>query len=149
MMSKIIGDDTLWPLGLMIAQGEQSLDHHQQMIEIWDNWFERAEKFHILRVYRDTDSLKKVPGVAKASKSWLRAGAKEKMKLFVSSMLIVVPPDSFEKVQHLSIEKVFHVPGGIFPSVAEAVHQLDRNGGLFPHTLEEIDLLLSQDHVER
>lgn len=148
-MSKIIGNDIFWPLGLMIAHGEQSLDHHKQMIEIWDDWFERAEKFHVLRVYQDADSLKKVPGVAKASKLWLRAGAKEKIKLFVSSMLIVVPPDSFENVQHLSIEKVFHVPGGIFSSVADAVNQLDKNGGLFPHTLEEIDLLLSQDHIER
>lgn len=120
-MSRITSDDSLWPLGILMLEGAQSLEQHEQMMAIWDGWFARGERFIPLRVHLDEGALDQAPGVARVTKQWLKAGAAENMRRLVTAMVIVVPPSRFDAMKHRSIEKVFGVPGGIFPSLYQAL----------------------------
>ena len=123
-MSRIASDDSLWPLGILMLEGAQSLEQHEQMLAIWDNWFARGERFIPLRVHLGESALDQAPGVARVTKQWLKAGAAENMRRLVSAMVIVVPPSRFEAMRQLSVETVFGVPGGIFATVDDALEWL-------------------------
>jgi hypothetical protein len=114
-------DDRLWPLGIFIAEGLQTLPRHMQMLESWDAWLKRGEPFVALRIYRDEASLDHVEGVAKATKEWLRGGADTLLRAHVAAMINVVPPSAYERMKHMSVEAVFGVPGGIFADAASAL----------------------------
>lgn len=121
VMSRIASDDSLWPLGILMLEGAQSLEQHEKMLAIWDGWFARGERFIPLRVHLDDSALDQAPGVARVTKQWLKAGAAENMRRLVTAMVIVVPPSRFDAMKHHSIEKVFGVPGGVFPGLHQAL----------------------------
>lgn len=120
-MSRIVSDTSLWPLGILMLEGGQSLAQHEQMLAKWDEWFARGERFIPLRVHLDDDALDQAPGVARVTKKWLTSGAAENMRRLVTAMVIVVPPSRFDAMSHVSVEKVFGVPGGIFKDLQEAL----------------------------
>ncbi|WP_323797372.1 hypothetical protein [Nisaea sp.] len=132
--SRIASDDSLWPLGILMLEGAQSLEQHEQMLAIWDGWFARGECFIPLRVHLDDSALDQAPGVARATKQWLKAGAAENMRRLVTAMVMVVPPSRFETMTHLSVETVFRVPGGIFPCLDEALDWVGKSDNLSAET---------------
>lgn len=109
-----------WPLALVVARGEPTLEQHFESLAAWDEWFSRAEPFRVIRVYCDNASLHHAKGAAQATQEWLNAGAAEKMRELVQSMLIVVPPDRHGSMAKMSVQKAFGVPGGLFPSLEAA-----------------------------
>jgi hypothetical protein len=80
-----------------------------------------------LRLHRDEASLDHVEGVARVTKRWLRGGADALIRRHVAAMINIVPPGSYERMKHLSVEAVFGVPGGIFPSVSASLEWLSAN----------------------
>ncbi|MEO9901885.1 hypothetical protein [Nisaea sp.] len=123
-MSRIASDNTLWPLGILMQDGTQSPEQHDQMLDIWNAWFARDERFISLRIYLDESSLDQVPGVGRVTKQWLKAGAAEDMRRLVSCMAITVPPSSFDVMNRQSVEKAFGIPGGVFPNLDGALDWL-------------------------
>lgn len=119
-MAQFHAVSTLWPLCLTIAEGRQSPAHHDEMLAAWDDWFARRERFFALRIYLDEAALEQVPGTARTTKKWLNGGAAENMKRFTAAMAIVVPGNSHMPEKRPSVEKVFGIPGGIFPGLDEA-----------------------------
>lgn len=113
-------DGQFWPVGLFTAQGPQSLDMHRQMLAAWDEWLACKAPFIALRVYEDHASLDIADGVAKLTKAWLQGGAADAIRAQVSAMLIVVPPEDYERMKAMSVEAAFGVPGGVFPGLREA-----------------------------
>lgn len=109
-----------WPLALVVARGEPTLEQHFESLVAWDEWFSRAEPFRVIRVYCDNASLYHAKGAAQATQEWLKSGAAEKMRELVQSMLIVVPPDRHGSMAKMSVQKAFGVPGGLFPSLEAA-----------------------------
>ncbi|WP_420548733.1 hypothetical protein [Curvivirga sp.] len=144
-MSRILGIDELWPTCIVIVEGKQSLEQHIQMIKIWDDWLGKKEAFHILRYYHDAHSLEQTPGVAKATKSWLRAGAQDKIKEYISSMQIVVPLESYDNVKQLSVERVFSVSGGIYASLDEAIKMIYTHDPSPSHLPEDVLSLIASE----
>lgn len=130
-MPQFLADHALWPLCLTLAEGRQSADHHRQMLEAWDGWFARGQPFFALRIYLDAAALEQIPGSGATTKQWLGAGAAENMKRLTAAMAIAVPPDSYDPASRPSVEKVFGIPGGIFPGPDEALRWLSRIEG-FP-----------------
>lgn len=120
-MSRIASDDSLWPLSILMLEGSQSLEQHDQMLDIWNAWFARNEQFISLRIYLDESSLDQVPGVGHVTKQWLKTGAAENMRRLVSCMAIAVPPSRFEAMNRQSVEKAFGIPGGVFPNLDDAL----------------------------
>jgi hypothetical protein len=120
MVSHFIADAQLWPVGLFIAKGPQSLDMHQQMLSAWDEWLARRSPFIALRIYLDHASLETAEGVGKLTKTWLQGGAAEAIRSYVSAMLIAVPPEDHGRMKAMSVEAAFGVPGGVFADLADA-----------------------------
>jgi hypothetical protein len=140
-------DDQLWPLGIFIASGEQTLPDHIRMLATWDEWLARGEPFVALRLHRDEASLDHVEGVARMTKQWLRAGADALIRGHVAAMINIVPPGSYERMKHLSVEAVFGVPGGIFPSTSEGLQWLSANVPML--NLDEMSIASIGERLER
>ena len=109
-----------WPVALTVVHGEATLQEHLDSLASWDQWFSSAEPFHVIRVYLDGGSLAHPDGAAQATQRWMSEGAAENMHQLVQSMLIVVPPDQYERMKKMSVRKAFGIPGGLFPSLEEA-----------------------------
>ncbi|WP_339850863.1 hypothetical protein [uncultured Nisaea sp.] len=146
-MSRIASDDSLWPLGILMLEGAQSLQQHEQMLSIWDDWFARGERFVPLRVHLDESALDQAPGVARVTKQWLKAGAAENMRRLVSAMVIVVPPSRFEAMRQLSVETVFGVPGGIFATVDDALEWAEAADHLTAETVTAAQNIVNPFHT--
>ncbi|MEJ8474537.1 hypothetical protein [Roseibium algae] len=129
-MARVVCDHSLWPLGLMMVEGRQTLEQHMHMLEIWDDWFARKERFIPLRVYADGAALEQVAGVSKATKQWLKNGAGEAMKELVSAMAIVMPASYFDAQKNVSVEAVFGVPGCIYSSLDQTLAWLGEHHDL-------------------
>lgn len=114
-----------WPVALTVAHGEATLEQHMCSLASWDNWFCKGEPFHVIRVYLDEASLRHPEGAAQATQRWMAAGAAEKMRELVQSMLIVVPPNQYERMKKMSVRKAFDIPGGLFASLEAAYAWLD------------------------
>ena len=119
-MSLLQHDSQFWPLALTLNRGEATLAQHLGSLANWDAWFARAEPFHVIRVYLDADSLKHPAGAGPATQRWMQEGAAEQMRLWVQSMVIVVPPESYERMKKMSVNKAFGIPGALFPSLEAA-----------------------------
>lgn len=124
MASTFVMDDSSWPLCLMVAEGHQHLALHSKMLSAWDCCFARKERFVVLRVYLDCEALDHAPGIAKATKEWLKSGAQAQIRDWVSAMAIVVPPARYEKMKKMNVQAVFQVPGSIFQSSGDALDWL-------------------------
>lgn len=83
------------PVCIVMLEGKQFFEQHMQMVAIWDGWFSRGERFHMLRLFVDSDALEHPTGAVKATKKWLKDGASEKMRELVAGIAIVVPPSSY------------------------------------------------------
>lgn len=127
MSGRFFSDDRLWPVVVQVSKGPQDLALHESMLAAWDACFARAEPIVMLRVYRDLDSLEHQPKIAKATKAWMQAGAAAAIRRYVAAMPIVVPAASHDKMGALNVERVFGVPGGIFPELAAACAWLRQN----------------------
>lgn len=109
-----------WPLALTVMSGEATLDEHLESLEAWDHWFSKAQPFHVIRMYLDEGSLRHPEGAAQATQRWMKEGAAENMRALVQSMLIVVPPSQYERMQKMSVRKAFGITGGLFHSLDDA-----------------------------
>lgn len=119
-MSLLKHESRYWPLALTIVSGEATLDEHLESLEAWNYWFAKAQPFHVIRVYLDDSSLRHPDGAAQATQRWMSEGAADNMRALVQSMLIVVPPHQYERMQKMSVRKAFGIPGGLFPSLDAA-----------------------------
>ena len=119
-MSLLQHDSQFWPVALTLNRGEASLAQHLDSLASWDAWFARGEPFHVIRVYLDAESLKHPTGAGPATQRWMQEGAAEQMRNWVQSMLIVVPPESYERMTKMSVRKAFGISGGLFPSLEAA-----------------------------
>lgn len=106
--------DLDWPLVRFEFAGPQSPADHQQSLLDWNRCFDRQQKFVALRVFQDEASLRHPEGAARQTKAWLQAGAAEAIKGSVLAMLNLVPASAYPAMQHLSVEAVFGVAGGVF-----------------------------------
>ncbi|KAA1157481.1 hypothetical protein EU508_17300 [Pseudoalteromonas fuliginea] len=119
-MTTIKYDSSLWPLAVTVAKGECTLAMHLDSLISWDRWFDRAEAFIVVRVYTDEASLQHPKGAGPATQEWLKNGAAEKMQQLVQAMLIVVPDKQYQKLQNMSVQKAFGIPGAVFKSLDDA-----------------------------
>lgn len=124
-MGYLIHDNKHWPLALTIAQEKLTFEQHLASLEGWDTWFEKNEPFHVIRLYVDKASLEQASGVGKATLEWMSKGADTKFRTLVKSMMIVVPPDQYPRMKKMDVTAVFGIPGGIFPSIEDALDWLD------------------------
>ena len=113
-------DNSLWPLAVTVAQGECTLEMHLNSLQAWDDWFNKAEPFVVIRVYNDEASLQHPKGAGPATQKWLKEGAAEQMQQHVQAMLIVVPEQQFERMQKMSVQKAFGIPGAVVASLDDA-----------------------------
>lgn len=121
-------DDSLWPLCVTTAGGTLNLDQHLAMLATWDRWFERNAAFIVFRRHLDAAALGHAPGVAKATKNWLKGGAATQIVRHVRAICILIPATETADIgTKPSVETVFGVPGGIFPDIAPCVDWLDQN----------------------
>jgi hypothetical protein len=125
-------DDTHWPLCILILEGKQSLGQHMDILDVWNGWFARRERFISLRVHLDDDALDHAPGTGRASTEWLKAGAGKSIRELVAAMAIVTPPSSLHRFQHLSVQAVFGVPGTICSDVDNALRWVAGSVTLIP-----------------
>ncbi|CAM3831048.1 MULTISPECIES: hypothetical protein [Pseudoalteromonas] len=113
-------DNSLWPLAITVARGECTLEMHLNSLQAWDIWFKKAEPFVVVRVYSDEESLQHPKGAGPATQKWLKEGAAEQMQQHVQAMLIVVPEQQFERMQKMSVQKAFGIPGAVVKSLDDA-----------------------------
>lgn len=135
-MSNLRSDESCWPLAILVLEGEQSLEQHLELLAIWDRWFARGERFVSLRLYLDASSLDHVPGTARATKAWMKDGADARIRETVSAMVMVIPPERYDAMKHLSVEAVFGVPGSICASADDAFDWIALSAGLEPTKVE-------------
>lgn len=112
-------DLTHWPLVLSTAHGAMSLEEQLDFLSDWTAWLDRGEAFATLRVFTDSDALKRPDGGAKEAKAWLQSNG-ERIKQLVIGMATVVPPAALEDVSRMNAEKLFGVPAQMFDEVNEA-----------------------------
>lgn len=124
-MIKLKHDSAHWPVALIVAQGELSLQQHLHSLTLWDSWFSRQEPFHVIRIFLDQASLRQAKGVGQATQAWLKQSAAAHIRELVMSMLIVVPKDQYADLQKMSVRKAFDVPGGVFSSLDKAFAWLE------------------------
>lgn len=113
-------DSSLWPLAVTVARGGCTLEMHLNSLHAWDEWFNKAEPFVVIRVYNDEASLQHPKGAGPATQKWLKEGASEQMQQHVQAMLIVVPEQQFERMQRMSVQKAFGIPGAVVKSLDDA-----------------------------
>ena len=131
-MSFLIHENKHWPLALTVARGRPTFDQHMASIKRWDEWFANATPFHVIRFFDDAASIQHPPGAATATKEWLAAGASVQFRTLLKSMLIVVPPQQYLRMQRMSVRKAFGIPGQLFES-------LDHAFGWFENPPEPLD----------
>ena len=124
-MSFLIHENKHWPLALTVARGRPSLRQHRASIKCWDAWFASARPFHVIRFFADADSIQHPPGAAKATKDWLAAGAASQFRALLKSMLIIVPPEQYPRMQKMSVRKAFGIPGQLCASLDEAFRWIE------------------------
>lgn len=112
-------DLTHWPLVLSAADGTTSLEEQLHFFSEWTTWLDRGETFATLRVFTDTDALKRPEGGAKEAKVWLQSNG-ERIKQLVIGMATVVPSSTLEEMRRMNVEKLFGVPAQIFDDANEA-----------------------------
>ncbi|WP_267553367.1 hypothetical protein [Rhizobium rhizogenes] len=112
-------DLTHWPLVLSAAQGSMSLKEQLDFLSDWTEWLDRGETFSTLRVFTDSEALKRPDGGAKEAKVWLQSNG-ERIKQLVIGMATVVPPAALEEMSRMNAERLFGVPAQIFDDVNEA-----------------------------
>lgn len=126
-MSFLVLEDKHWPLAIAVAQGKLTLQQHLDCLTAWDKWFALDKPFHVIRFYEDVAALEQDKGVGKATQAWMSAGAAEQFRTHIKSMLIIVPPEEFPRVEKMSVRKVFGIAGGIFPSINAAIAWLEQD----------------------
>jgi len=108
-----------WPLVLSAAHGAMSLEEQLDFFSEWTAWLDRGEAFSTLRVFTDSDGLKRPDGGAKEAKAWLQSNG-ERIRQLVIGIATVVPPAALEEVSRMNAEKLFGVPAQMFDDANEA-----------------------------
>lgn len=125
-MSILQHESKCWPVALTVACGEPTLDQHMASLQSWNHWFARAEPFHVIRVFLDDASIHHSREIGNATREWMKTGADKQIQDLVQSMLIVVPLEQYSRMQKMSVNKIFGIPGGLFPSLNDAFAWLER-----------------------
>ncbi|MBU2892319.1 hypothetical protein KO495_03155 [Colwellia sp. D2M02] len=115
------------PVIIFEFTGQQTLVEHSKSLLLWDNLLSQKSELIVLRIFTDNAALIHPKGAGKVTNRWLESGAKQAIQQQVLAMINIVPEQAYKKMQHMSVEKVFGVPGGIFKSKGEALHWLDNN----------------------
>lgn len=109
-----------WPLVVSVSAGAPTLADTQDFSLAWDDWLARGQAFASLRVFTDAASLTHPPGAAQHVKQWFgRQG--QAIREQVMGMASVVPPEEFERVSRMNVEKLFGVPAAIFADLPSAL----------------------------
>lgn len=130
-MSLLIHENKHSPLALVIAQGKPSIEQHIASLKSWDNWFNNNKPFHVIRFFKDSDSLEIPNGAGKMTQTWMAEGADMKFRSLVKSMCIVVPKHKYNKMKKMNINKVFGIPGGIFSSINDVFEWFNEQPSTF------------------
>lgn len=109
-----------WPLVISVSSGLQTLEDMQVFTEDWNSWLDRGEPFASLRVFADADALVHPEGSAQSAKQWLQARGAD-IRRHMMGMASVVPPDQYEKIRKMNVEKLFGVPADTFARTDEAI----------------------------
>lgn len=109
-----------WPLVISISEGLQTLDGMQAFTDEWNRWLDRGELFVSLRVFADADALVHPEGGALRAKQWLQERGADVRRLTMG-MASVVPPEHFERMRKMNVEKLFGVPAGTFAAHDDAL----------------------------
>jgi len=112
---------------LLEFSGEQSLEDHKRVIEQWDIKLLQEQPFIAIRIYHDAQSLIVSKSIGKLTRSWLKEFGANKIRDNVSAMINIVPDTSYDAMKHMSVEKIFQVPGGIFKHTDDAIAWLQSN----------------------
>lgn len=113
-------DLSCWPLVLSFSQGAPSLDDLQQYSLAWTEWFERGERFAVLRLLLDRSAQEHPPGGALARKNWLSSHG-DRLKAQVVGLATVVPADGLAQMNKIKADRLFGVPAQAFGGVSEAL----------------------------
>lgn len=70
-------------------------------------------------VFADADALVHPEGSAQSAKQWLQARGAD-IRRHMMGMASVVPPDQYEKIRKMNVEKLFGVPADTFARTDEA-----------------------------
>ncbi|MFS2054066.1 hypothetical protein ACEN8K_35100, partial [Variovorax sp. CT11-76] len=111
-----------WPLVISVSSGLQTLEDMQVFTEDWNRWLDRGEPFASLRVFADADALVHPEGSAQSAKQWLQARGAD-IRRHMMGMASVVPPDQYEKIRKMNVEKLFGVPAAssVIASIAAPI----------------------------
>ncbi|MPS30610.1 hypothetical protein [Pigmentiphaga sp.] len=109
-----------WPLVVSVSTGAPTLADTQAFSQAWDEWLAREQPFASLRVFADAASLTHPPGAAQHVKQWFGRQAPA-IRDQVMGMANVVPPEEFERVSRMNIEKLFGVPAATFADLPSAL----------------------------
>lgn len=71
----LIHENSCWPIGLTLAQGSATLEQHLSSLQSWNEWFERREPFHVVRIYLDGESIQHSREIGKVTQQWMKEGA--------------------------------------------------------------------------
>ena len=113
-------DLSCWPLVLSFSQGAPSLDDLQQYSFAWTEWFERGERFAVLRILLDHRAQEHPPGGALARKTWLSSHG-DRLKAQVVGLATVAPAEGLEHMNKIKADRLFGVPAQAFGGVNEAL----------------------------
>ena len=113
-----------WPLVLTVAHGPVTRTDYIRLLDDWNRWLDRGERFATLRVFADGDALVHPEGAAQDAKAWLQANA-GRLRAQVVGMATSVPAEHLERMRRMNAEKLFGVPAQVFGDVDAALGFLD------------------------
>ncbi|NLR97627.1 hypothetical protein HGP17_12480 [Rhizobium sp. P38BS-XIX] len=137
-----------WPFVLSAAQGAMSLDEQLDFLSDWTAWLDRGETFATLRVFTDSDALRRPEGSAREAKAWLQSNG-ERIRQLVIGMATVVPSSALEEMSRMNAEKLFGVPAQMFDDVNEATMWLASLSATLGRPMEMGNVLRSMNAMCR
>ncbi|MCO6184840.1 hypothetical protein [Rhizobium sp. L1K21] len=109
-----------WPLVVNVAKGAMTSEENAAFLADWAAWLDRGDPFVTLRVFTDSESLRRPDGGGREAKAWLQSNS-ARIKTLVKGMATVVPADQLDKVSRMDAEKLFGVPAKCFDTVEGAI----------------------------
>ncbi|WP_068310187.1 hypothetical protein [Polycladidibacter hongkongensis] len=105
---------------------------------------EKGSVICLIKLSGNRAELQQETNIAKETKAWLAGGAADQIKAYVSKMVIVMPVEEYQANKRASVEAVFGVSGGMFPSVQTALAWIEKDCPAVS-SLESLSKYLSND----
>jgi len=113
-----------WPLVLTVAHGPVTRADYIGLLNEWNGWLDRGERFATLRVFADGEALAHPEGAARDARAWLQANA-GRIRAQVVGMATSVPAEHLERMRRMNAEQLFGVPAQVFGDIDAALGFLD------------------------